>query len=178
MVRGPSARQAPLHFNPHSEGKLSWFQATRAGQRFRFLPASILKHCIHMPSVLIEVRQQYSKEQECAIMEAVHSALREVFKILPGDRNVRLVVHEPHRFECPPSRTNPELYTHVSIDAFAGRSLDAKRKLYLMIVENLQRLGIPIDHVKILIREIPKENWGIRGGQAGCDVELGFKIDV
>jgi phenylpyruvate tautomerase PptA (4-oxalocrotonate tautomerase family) len=47
-----------------------------------------------------------------------------------------------------------------------------------MIVENLQRLGIPIDHVKILIREIPKENWGIRGGQAGCDVELGFKIDV
>jgi phenylpyruvate tautomerase PptA (4-oxalocrotonate tautomerase family) len=131
-----------------------------------------------MPSVLIEVRQQYSKEQECAIMEAVHSALRETFKILPGDRNVRLVVHEPHRFECPPSRTNPELYTHISIDAFAGRSLDAKRKLYLMIVENLQRLGIPIDHVKILIREIPKENWGIRGGQAGCDVELGFKIDV
>ncbi|RYY36432.1 MAG: hypothetical protein EOP46_06440, partial [Sphingobacteriaceae bacterium] len=26
--------------------------------------------------------------------------------------------------------------------------------------------------------EIPKENWGIRGGQAGCDVELGFKIEV
>ena len=22
------------------------------------------------------------------------------------------------------------------------------------------------------------ENWGIRGGQAACDVELGFKIDV
>jgi hypothetical protein len=32
--------------------------------------------------------------------------------------------------------------------------------------------------VKILLREIQKENWGIRGGQAGCDVELGFKIDV
>jgi hypothetical protein len=23
-----------------------------------------------------------------------------------------------------------------------------------------------------------RQNWGIRGGQAGCDVELGFKIDV
>jgi hypothetical protein len=55
-----------------------------------------------MPSVLIEVRQQYSKEQECAIMEAVHAALREAFKILPGDRNIRLLVHEAHRFECPP----------------------------------------------------------------------------
>src|SRR6516165_2559603 len=90
-----------------------------------------------MPSVLIEVRQQYSKERECAIMEAVHSALREAFKILPGDRNVRLAVHEPHRFECPPGRTNPELYTHISIDAFAGRSLDAKRCLYRNIVKNL-----------------------------------------
>jgi hypothetical protein len=48
-------------------------------------------------------------------MEAVHSALREAFKILPGDRNVRLLVHEPHRFDCPPARTSPELYTHISI---------------------------------------------------------------
>ena len=131
-----------------------------------------------MPSILIEVRQQYPKERECAIMEAVHSALREPFKILPGDRNVRLVVHEPHRFECPPDRTKPELYTHISIDAFAGRSLDAKRHLYRKIVKNLHELGVPNDHVKILIREIPKENWGIRGGQAGCDVELSFRIDV
>lgn len=105
-------------------------------------------------------------------------ALREAFKILPGDKNVRLIVHEPHRFACPPSREKPEFYTHISIDAFAGRSLDAKRKLYRTIVENLEPFGIPNDHIKIMIREISKENWGIRGGQAGCDVELGFRIDV
>lgn len=57
-----------------------------------------------MPSVLIEVRRGYSQEQEVALMEAVHSALRNPFKILPGDRNIRLVVHEPHRFACPPRR--------------------------------------------------------------------------
>ena len=111
-------------------------------------------------------------------MEAVHAALREAFKILPGDRNVRLIVHEPHRFACPPGRSRPDLYTHISIDAFAGRSLDAKRALYRGIVERLEGLGIPKDHVKVLLRELPKENWGIRGGQAGCDVELGFKVDV
>lgn len=82
-----------------------------------------------MPSVLIEVRQKYSREREIALMEAVHAALREAFKILPTDRNVRLVVHEPHRFACPPGREKPEFYTHISIDAFAGRSLDAKRSL-------------------------------------------------
>jgi len=32
-----------------------------------------------MPSVLIEVRQQYTAEVESAIMEAVHSALCECF---------------------------------------------------------------------------------------------------
>ena len=131
-----------------------------------------------MPSVLIEVRRSTTPEEETALMEAVHAALREAFKILPGDRNVRLVAHEPHRFACPPERARPELYTHVSIDAFAGRSLDAKRALYRTVVANLGRLGIPADHVKILLRELPRENWGIRGGQAGCDVELGFEIDV
>lgn len=131
-----------------------------------------------MPSVLIEVRRQYAQEQEIALMEAVHKALRDAFKILPGDRNVRLIVHEPHRFACPPAREKPEVYTHISIDAFAGRSLEAKRNLYKAIVNNLEPFGIPKDHVKILLREITKENWGIRGGQAGCDVELGFKIEV
>jgi phenylpyruvate tautomerase PptA (4-oxalocrotonate tautomerase family) len=131
-----------------------------------------------MPSVLIEVRRSATPDEEVALMEAVHAALRETFKILPGDRNVRLVVHPPHRFACPPDRARPELYTHVSIDAFAGRSLEAKRALYRAIVANLGRLGIPADHVKILLRELPRENWGIRGGQAGCDVDLGFEIDV
>ena len=131
-----------------------------------------------MPSVLIEVRKRYRQEEEIALMEAVHAALREAFGILSHDKNIRLVVHEPHRFACPPDREKPEFYTHISIDAFAGRSLDAKRNLYMAIVKNLEPFGIPKNHVKILLREIPKENWGIRGGQAGCDVELGFKVDV
>lgn len=131
-----------------------------------------------MPSVLIEVRQQYSPEIETEIMEAVHSALRKAFKILPGDRNVRLLVHEPHRFQCPPDREKPEYYTHISIDCFAGRSVEAKRQLYKAIVNNLSQFGIPANHVKIMLREITAENWGIRGGFAACDVDLGFEIKV
>jgi phenylpyruvate tautomerase PptA (4-oxalocrotonate tautomerase family) len=131
-----------------------------------------------MPSVLIEVRRHYTPDQEIAIMTAVHSALQEAFKIPAWDRNVRFVVHEPHRMACPPDREKPEFYTHVSIDAFAGRSLGAKRELYQAIVANLEELGIPKTHVKIVIREISRENWGIRGGQAACDVDLGFSTDV
>ena len=131
-----------------------------------------------MPTVLIEVRKPYTPEQEMGLMEAVHAALRDAFKIKPGDRDVRLIVHEPHRFACPPACEKPEAFTLIGIDAFAGRSVDAKRNLYRAIVANLEPFGIPKNHVKIVLREQPSENWGIRGGQAACDVDLGFKVDV
>lgn len=131
-----------------------------------------------MPSVLIEVRCAYTPQQETALMEAVHLALVEAFKIPVNDRSVRLMAHEPHRFMYPPDRERPGKCTLVSIDCFAGRSLNAKRALYQAIVSKLEPLGIPKNHVKILLREIPRENWGIRGGQAGCDVDLGFQIEV
>lgn len=131
-----------------------------------------------MPSILIEVRKQYTIEQEIAIMDAVHLAVQKAFKILPTDKNVRFLMHAPHRFAHPPTLEKPESYTHISIDCFAGRSLDAKRNLYRAIVESLEPFGIPATHVKILLREISQENWGIRGGQVACDVVLGFNIQV
>ena len=131
-----------------------------------------------MPSVVIEIRRSIGSEEEMAIIEAVHSSLREAFKIPPGDRNVRLLVHEPHRFACPPYLAKPELFTLIGIDAFSGRSVDAKRALYAGIVEKLAKVGIPKDHVLIVLKEIPTENWGIRGGQAACDLDLGFTINV
>jgi phenylpyruvate tautomerase PptA (4-oxalocrotonate tautomerase family) len=89
-----------------------------------------------------------------------------------------LIEHAPHRFAVPPTLARPELSTLVSIDCIAGRSLDAKRNLYRAVVANLEPFGIPKNHVKIVLRESPAENWGIRGGQAACDVDLGFKVDV
>jgi len=91
-----------------------------------------------MPSLLIEVRQEYPQDVEIGIMETIHTALQSSFKIKSGDRNIRLIVHEPCRFECPPEREKPEYYTHISMDCFSGRSLDAKRLLYINIVNNLE----------------------------------------
>jgi phenylpyruvate tautomerase PptA (4-oxalocrotonate tautomerase family) len=131
-----------------------------------------------MPTALIEVRRQYSEAEEVAIIDAVHSALVAAFLIPPEDKNVRLIAYEPHRFACSPNRTEPELFTLVSIDCFAGRSVQAKRNLYTEIVDRLATLGIPRDHVLITLREIQAENWGIRGGQAASDVDLGFDVHV
>jgi len=127
---------------------------------------------------MIEVRKTYEPEEQSAIVDAVFAALVEAFMIPKDDKNVRLITHNPNCFACPPSKEHPELYTHISIDCFHGRSLEAKKNLYRSIVARLKALGIPPDHTKIVLREIPIENWGLSGGQAGCDVDLGFEIHV
>lgn len=131
-----------------------------------------------MPSTTIEVRRGYTVEQEVQIIEAVQAALVEGFKIPPGDRCVRLVVHEPHRFIALSRLEQPDRYTVVTVSAFQGRSLEAKRNLYQGIVSRLALLGIPPDHTKILLNEIPRENWGLRGGKPASEIELNFKVEV
>lgn len=131
-----------------------------------------------MPSSLIEVRRRWSDAEEVALIDAVHDALVAAFRIPVEDRNVRLVVHEPHRFACSPRLATPEFFTYVSIDCLAGRSPQAKRALYTGIVERFEVLGVPRDHVTIALREITAENWGIRGGRAASDVDLGFEVTV
>ena len=111
-------------------------------------------------------------------MDAVHGAMQRAFQIPANDRHVRLLAHEPHRFAVPPGTAQPDRYTQVSVDAFTGRSIDAKRELYRQIVEGLEPLGIPGDHVSIVVRDVPLTNWGIRGGEAACDIDLGFEVNV
>jgi phenylpyruvate tautomerase PptA (4-oxalocrotonate tautomerase family) len=129
-----------------------------------------------MPNVTIEVRKQYSREKEEALIDAVHAALVECLKTPDWDKTIRLIVHQPHRFVAPPGKD--ERYTLVDIDLFSGRSLDAKRALYRAIVTNLGRHEIPADHIKILLRESAGENWGVRGGVPASQMDLGFQIDV
>lgn len=131
-----------------------------------------------MPSALIEVRRSRSVAEEVELIDAVHESLVAAFRIPPQDKDIRLVVHEPHRFACSPDLAQPELKTLVSIDCFAGRSVDAKRALYAEMVTRLEALGIPRDHVTITVRESSAENWGVHGGQAACDVDLGFAVEV
>ncbi len=111
-------------------------------------------------------------------MEAVHAAIVEAFEVSPVHRNVTLVVHAPHRFigrtDCP----QPDRVTNISIFLLPGRSRAAKRRLYASLVQRLQAFGIPPVCVLVRLHELPAENFGVRGGQALCDVELGYSVAV
>lgn len=131
-----------------------------------------------MPSATIEIRHIYSPEEEVALMEAVHGSIVEAFQVSPVHRNVALTVHAPHRFigrtDCP----DPDRLTNISIFLLPGRSLAAKRLLYRSLVRRLEGFGIPSVCVLVRIHELPPENFCVRGGQALCDVELGYPVTV
>lgn len=47
-----------------------------------------------------------------------------------------------------------------------GRSEKQKAKLIKGITSVFSEIGIDPEHVSVIIRDIPKSNWGIRGEQA------------
>ncbi len=129
-----------------------------------------------MPVVTIDTRRGLPPALKRGLLDAVHEALVACFKIPDHDRAQRIVEHSPEDFDVPTGRG--ERFTIVTIAAFSGRSLDAKRALYETIADRFEALGIPRLDVFIVLHEIPQENWGLRGGVAGCDVALGFKVEV
>lgn len=131
-----------------------------------------------MPSAVVEIRRTYSPEDETYLLESVHDAIVRAFKVAPAHRNVTLIVHQPHRFLGRPECQTPERLTNVSIYLLPGRSVEAKRRLYRFITEAFSAIGIPPECVLVRVVELPAENFGVRGGQALCDVELGYPVGV
>lgn len=130
-----------------------------------------------MPLVKVEMIKGRSPEYKKAILDGIHSALVEAFKIPDYDRMQRIYELDKENFEIASNKT--EQYILIEITAFKGRSLEAKKLLYSTIVKNLENNpGINGKDITIVIHEPPLDNWGIGGGKAASEVNLGFKIDV
>ncbi|HEX4895937.1 MAG TPA: tautomerase family protein [Solimonas sp.] len=129
-----------------------------------------------MPSTCISVRRAWPAAQRAQLIAAVQAALIEGLRIPEQDRCVRLQAFAPEDFAVKPQ--SGEYFTLVEVDLFPGRSLDAKRRCYQAMVRNLGALGIPAAEVKVVLREVPQDNWGIRGGRPASEVDLGFKVEV
>lgn len=128
-----------------------------------------------MPSTRI-VTGAWARGNEQQVIDAVQSALLPALKISDYDRDVVIDVYEAAERIVPTGRS--QHYTRVEVVMFSGRSIDAKRRLYEALVANLSALGVAATEVKIVLLEVPAENWGIRGGKPASEVDLGFKVDV
>jgi phenylpyruvate tautomerase PptA (4-oxalocrotonate tautomerase family) len=122
------------------------------------------------------MRKGRAKQEKRKILDAVHDALVAAFKIPDSDRMQKIMEFDEENFEIPEGKT--ARYTLVEIAVFPGRSREAKKELYRLMVEKLGALGVPAMDVFILLSEQPLDNWGIRGGQMASETRLGYDLKV
>ena len=88
-----------------------------------------------MPLARITIRSGKSNGYRKALLDGVHNALVEAFKIPVHDRMQMLDELAFDRFEALPGKTDN--VTVIEIMAFKGRSAEARKALYGKIVRNL-----------------------------------------
>ncbi|OHD57565.1 MAG: hypothetical protein A2014_02915 [Spirochaetes bacterium GWF1_49_6] len=133
-----------------------------------------------MPLVKISMRDTNpaaNRDAKKKLLDILHDALVEVFKIPDFDRSQRLEIYAPDDFELPSNKTPDAML--IEITAFPGRTTDTKKTLYRSIVDRIHAgFGIPSNDITIVIYEPGLECWGIRGGQIAAEVDMGFNLKV
>ena len=128
-----------------------------------------------MPIVHIHVAAGRAAGEKKALLDGVHAALVEAFRIPDSDRNQILHEHSPEHFE---SRHGPG-FTLVEATVFPGRTAEAKKRLFAAIARNLEAgAGVDPAGVVVVLQEPALECWGIRGGKPATEVAIGFDLDV
>ena len=130
-----------------------------------------------MPIVRIEIYKGFDSGYRKKILDSVHQALIDSFKIPDSDRNQLIYEFDDDNFER--SANKSRTFTIIEITAFKGRSREAKRMLYRKIVENLKTSPViePKD-ILITINEPELVNWGIHGGKCADETDIGFNVNI
>jgi phenylpyruvate tautomerase PptA (4-oxalocrotonate tautomerase family) len=129
-----------------------------------------------MPLVKVSRRLGSSPAENQRLLDAIHQALVEAFKIPAGDRHQQLLELDAAHFAIPADRGSG--FTLIEITAFPGRSVDAKRALYRGLARRCEAAGVPPRDLFVVLLEPPRESWSPRDGISSADREPGFKLDV
>jgi phenylpyruvate tautomerase PptA (4-oxalocrotonate tautomerase family) len=129
-----------------------------------------------MPHAAIHCLLVDAPNDRRALVEAVNRALVHALRVPDDSHPVRLQEYGTDTFLIPESAS--EHFTLVEVTIFSGRSIETKRALYQAVVENLGALGIAAADVRIVLYEVPRENWGLKGGIPASELELGFEVEI
>ena len=127
-----------------------------------------------MPRVKIETTLPVERTASSALMDDVMDVIVTVLRIPPDDRNISFIAHDEEFF-----RMKPPYRFFIEIMLFSGRSKETKKLLYRSLLDRLfEKHRIERETVLILLNEQPRENWGLRGGIPGDEIDLGYRIDI
>lgn len=129
-----------------------------------------------MPVVRIEIYKGFDNTYKKNILDGVHRALVDSFKIKDSDRNQLISEFDDSSFERSTGKSRS--FVIIEITAFKGRSREAKRILYRKIFENLEASpGIKQNDILVIIKEPELVNWGLNG-KCADEIDLGFNVNV
>lgn len=114
-------------------------------------------------------------ENESEFIDKFHNTMMSVLKIPEHDRQI--VLDQKTKGFYQPTNTSGN-YLIFEIKMFSGRTLETKKKLYNELFSLADSFGVEGSNVNVILEDIEKHNWGIRGGQPASEVDLGFKVNV
>jgi hypothetical protein len=129
-----------------------------------------------MPDILIEIRGTWLSGREIDFLQAVHRAVVQSLHTPEDEPLARLIAHSDSSYLMP--HAAGERFTRIEIVLFEGRTLEVKRQLYRTMVQHLRPFGVRPEDVKVVLIEVTAEDVGFRGGQAACDVDLGYAVEL
>jgi len=128
-----------------------------------------------MPSTRVETTSGWLGSRRADFLEAIQQSLVEGIRIPENDRDIRLTQYDPA--ELLRHAGASERHTNIEITLFTGRTIEAKRRLYAALVTRLAPFGLEPQDIKVVLIEVDRENWGLRG-QPASEIDIGFKVDV
>ncbi|MCX7356078.1 MAG: tautomerase family protein [Alphaproteobacteria bacterium] len=113
-----------------------------------------------MPSVRVSTGD-WVRGRERQLVDAVHQGVLMGLKVPDWDRDTALHLIPEERRIIPTGCS--ERFTKIEVLLYTGRTTETKRAYYDATYESLAGLGISKQDVKIILIEMPPENWGIGG---------------
>ncbi|MCI1931019.1 MAG: tautomerase family protein [Clostridia bacterium] len=119
-----------------------------------------------MPAIKIEMGNKWKIETAVSVKNIVMAEVKNIFGLNSADRNIRVIRYDQDLFEL---KDPYEIF--IEIQLVTGKNTDFKRQLYKNIVSSLEQKTIfKKENILIFLNEQPSENWGVKGGIAGCDI--------
>jgi len=121
-----------------------------------------------MPTIRITTLKPRRTEQAATLATALSACISAVLGVPEKDNWI--VQESPGSGYFSTGEAGSEDYAVVTIEMFPGRAIEKKRALYAGIAAAFEAHGTPGQNLRIVVLEVPPENWGIYGGQAASDI--------
>ncbi|MEO1428643.1 MAG: tautomerase family protein [Cyanobacteria bacterium J06633_8] len=115
-----------------------------------------------MPQTKIFGIREYLNPIQNHLSLVIHSCFVDALQFSPDKRFHRFFAMDKSDFIFPAGKS--QSYLIIEISMFEGRSVEVKKNLIGLLFKRInEKFRIAYNDIEIIIFEIPKHNWGLKG---------------